>query len=65
MRAGGAFNLVLSGGVACTDALVLLWVWVAGPSVGDAVTKLMRMLAATALLPWTTTNLDRQSAALL
>ena len=36
-----------------------------GPSVGDAVTALMRMLVAAALFLGMSTSFDRQSAALL
>ena len=72
MRGGVAFTLVvshcdhdwISGGMASIDALVLQWVWVAGPSAGDAVTEMMRMLVATASFLGTSTNYDRQSAAL-
>ena len=68
---GGAFTLVVSycdgdgvsGGVAFVDAFALLWVWVVGPSVGDAAAELMRMLVAAGLLG-TSTSLDRQCAAL-
>ena len=40
---------MVSGSKASIDALVLLWVWLVGPSAGDAVTELMRMLVAAAL----------------
>ena len=46
------------------NVLGLLWVLVAGLSVGDAATELMRMLAAIGLFG-TSINQDRQAAALL
>ena len=54
-----------SGAVASIDALVSLWMQAAGLSVGDAVTELVGMLTATASFLETSTNHDRQSAALL
>ena len=65
MRGGEAFTLVVSVGGAATDPLVLLLVGVVGPSVGDIVPALMRMLAAAATFKRTSTSLDMQSAALL
>ena len=44
MSDGWAFNLVLLGGSVTTGALVLLWVGMAGLSVGDAVTAFMKIL---------------------
>ena len=64
VRGGGVCTLVVSGVIAFTDALVLLWVWVLGPSAGDAVIELMRMLVASASFPGTSTNHDRWSTAL-
>ena len=61
----GEFTLMVSCSVASTDVLVLLQVWVAGPSTGEAVTELTRMLVAAALFLGTSTSPDRQSAALL
>ena len=65
MRGGGIFNLVVSGGSASTETLVLLQVQVMGLSVGDSVTALTGMLAAVTLFLVTSTSLDRQSATLL
>ena len=65
MRNGGAFTLVVSGGVASIDGSVLFQVWVVGPSAGDAVTELMRMPAAAAPFQGTSINCDRQSVTLL
>ena len=65
MSGGGTFTLVLPGSGVTTGALVLLWVHVVGLSVGDAVIAFMRMLGPAALFSGTSTNLDRQSAALL
>ena len=62
---GGTFTLVLPGSGITNGAMVLLQVHVAGPSVGEAVTALMRMLEAAALFSITSTSLDRQSVALL
>ena len=56
---------MVSDGCASTEILVLLWVQVAGLSVSDLVTAVMRMLAAAALFLGMSTSHDRQSAALL
>ena len=45
--------------------LGFLWVLVAGPSAGDAVTELMKMLVAAVSCLETFTNCNRQSTALL
>ena len=62
---GGACMMVVSGGIASTDVLVLFQVQVAGLSPCGAAPELMRMLVAAALFPGTSISLDRQSAALL
>ena len=61
----GVFALVLTGSGVTIRVLVLLWTRVTALSDGDAVTTFMRMLEAIALFSGTSTNLDRQSAALL
>ena len=62
---GGEFTLVVSDGGTPTKALGLLQVQEVGPSTGDDVGALMRMLVAAALFLGTSTSLDRQSIALL
>ena len=64
VKGGGTFTLLVSAGGTSTETLVLLQVQVAGPSVGDAATALMRMMVVAALFLGTS-SLDRQSAALL
>ena len=49
MRGGGVFSMVVSDGGVSAKTLGLLQVQVGGPSAGEAVTALMRMLAAAAL----------------
>ena len=65
MRGGGTFTLVVSDGGASTETLILVWVEVVGPSVGDAVTALTRMQMAATLFLWMSTHLDMQPTALL
>ena len=67
VRGGGTFALIVSGSIASIDALVLLQVEleVEGPSAGDALTELMRMVVDASLFPGISTSLHRQSAALL
>ena len=70
MRVGGAFTLslvdvgVVSVGVVLAVLFVLLWVWVAGPS-GVDVTNILIKVVGVAGVSLTSTNHERQSAALL
>ena len=72
MRGTGVFTLVMfhcdsdgaCGCVASINAFVLLQVWEVGPSAGAAVTEFMWMLVSAASFLGTSTNHDRQSAAL-
>ena len=60
------FNVDLKSvsGVVSVGVHVSLWVWVAGPSRVDVTTMLMESLEVTGV-SLTSTNCDRQSAALL
>ena len=71
MRGGGAFTLSLGdvvvgslGAVVSAVLCILLWNWVAGPSRVD-VTNLLIEAVGVAGMSLTSTNYDRQSAALL
>ena len=71
MRGGGAFTLTVFhmvltsvGGVVSVGVHVLLWVQVAGPSAVDVTNILMEAVEVTGV-SLTSTNCDRQSAALL
>ena len=52
------------GGVVSVGTSILLWVWVAGPSRVDVTAMLTGALEGTGV-SFASTNLDRQSAALL
>ena len=66
MRGGGAFTLEVSVGGTFIEALVLLQVWVTGPSGGAAAYAIVftMMLVTYAFCSGICTSWDRQSAAL-
>ena len=57
-------DLTSEGGVVSVDVNILLWVWVAEPSGVDVTNMLIRALEVTGV-SLTSTNYERQSAALL
>ena len=65
VRGVGAFTLGNSAGGTSIESLVLLQMQVTGPSSGDAVIVITKMLITSALHSRTSTSFDRQSTALL